>query len=91
LDDVIVYAKTHRELFETKHSHFSPWTRLTLEGKHSKCTLFKTRISFLGHVVSQQGVDPELEQIEAIRDWPTPKRVRDVRAFFGLCPVIEGL
>ena len=35
-------------------------------------------------MVSEQGVEPQPEKIEAIRDWPTPKCVRDVRALFGL-------
>ena len=75
LDDVIVFAKTHRELLERLNTVISVLGQAGLKVKPSKCTLFKTRISFLGHVVSEQGVDPQPEKIEAIRDWPTPKCV----------------
>ena len=50
----------------------------------SKCSLFKERISFLGHMVSAEGIDPQEEKIRSIQDWPVPKCVRDVRAFFVL-------
>ena len=46
--------------------------------------VFKEKISFLGHMVSAQGIDPQEEKIKSIQDWPVPKCVRDVRAFFGL-------
>jgi len=35
-------------------------------------------------MVSAQGIDPQEEKIKSIQDWPVPKCVRDVRAFFGL-------
>jgi len=44
----------------------------------------KTPIDFLGHTVSAEGIEPQTEKLAAIRDWPTPHCLRDVRAFFGL-------
>jgi len=38
----------------------------------------------LGHVYSVDGINPLLDKLEAIRDWPVPHCLRDVRAFFGL-------
>jgi len=55
-----------------------------LKVKPSKCSLFKERISFLDHMVSAAGIGPQEEKIQSIQDWPVPKCVRDVRAFFGL-------
>ena len=55
-----------------------------LKVKPSKCALFQKRIHFLGHVISQHGVQPQPEKIKAIRDWPRPKCIRDVRGFYGL-------
>ena len=46
--------------------------------------LFKSPIDFLGHTVSAEGIEPQTEKLAAIRDWPTPHCLRDVRAFFGL-------
>jgi len=55
-----------------------------LKAKPSKCELFKTEIEFLGHMVSADGISPLPDKLEAIRDWPVPHCLRNVRAFFGL-------
>jgi hypothetical protein len=42
-------------------------------------------VSFLEHIVSEKGVATDPSKIEAIRNWPIPRNVRDVRSFLGLC------
>ncbi|XP_061364978.1 uncharacterized protein LOC133308374 [Gastrolobium bilobum] len=41
-------------------------------------------IQFLGHIISAQGVSPDPSKIQAVKDWPTPKSVTELRAFLGL-------
>ena len=55
-----------------------------LKVKHLKCASFKENVRFLGHVVSQYGIEPQPEKIQAIKEWPRPQCLRDVRAFYGL-------
>jgi hypothetical protein len=50
----------------------------------SKCHLYQSSVSFLGHIVSSNGVQMEPEKVKAIQDWPTPKSVQDIRSFLGL-------
>ena len=38
----------------------------------------------MGHIISEEGIAVDLEKIEAIINWPTPKNVTDVRSFMGL-------
>ena len=84
LDDVIVYATSQWEFLERQQTILSCLNNVGLKVKPSKCSLFKERISFLGHMVSAEGIDPQEEKIRSIQDWPVPKCVRDVHAFFGL-------
>jgi hypothetical protein len=42
------------------------------------------KIVFLGYVVTVQGIEMDEEKVKAIRDWPTPKSVSEVRSFHGL-------
>ena len=72
LDDVIVYATPQQELLDRLHIILSCLPSVGLKVKPSKCSLFKERISFLGHMVSPQGIDPQEEKIKSIRDWPVP-------------------
>ena len=84
LDDIIVYARTPEELLERLRTILNRLREVGLKVKPSKCALFKKDIEFLGHVVSADGVDPIPDKLQAIRNWPTPHCLRDVRAFFGL-------
>lgn len=50
-----------------------------------KSVLFcKSEVIFLGFVVSAQGVKVDEEKIKAIKDWPRPKCMSEVRSFHGL-------
>ena len=39
---------------------------------------------FLGFIVSVDGIRVDEEKVKAIRKWPTPKTVSEVRSFHGL-------
>ncbi|OMO50325.1 reverse transcriptase [Corchorus capsularis] len=49
-----------------------------------KCTFCTNKFVFLGFVVSSQGIEVDEEKIKAIKDWPTPTNVGQVRSFHGL-------
>ena len=53
--------------------------------KESKCEFGMTKILYLGHVVSAQGIQVHREKIQAILDWPPPKNLTHLRGFFGIC------
>ncbi|NKR04773.1 hypothetical protein GUJ75_26455, partial len=39
---------------------------------------------FLGFVISSEGIEVDSSKIEAIKDWPTPTTVGQIRSFHGL-------
>ena len=43
-----------------------------LYAKESKCEFFRQSVSFLGHVVSADGVSMEQDKVRAVVEWPTP-------------------
>ncbi|GBG65281.1 hypothetical protein CBR_g50323 [Chara braunii] len=49
-----------------------------------KCQFSLTTISFLGHVVTDKGLQPEPQKVAAVRDAPVPTTITQVRAFMGL-------
>jgi len=85
LDDIIVFSKdvpTHLKRLEML---FQRLQAAGLKLKPSKCSLLKRSVGFLGYVVSDEGVSTDPSKIEAIQSWPTPRKLRDVRSFLGLC------
>ena len=51
--------------------------------KPSKCSLFKKRVHYLGHVVTEDGVMTDPEKIETMREWPVPTTQMEVHSFLG--------
>ena len=41
-------------------------------------------MDYLGHIISGNGVEVNPEKIRAIKEWPVPVNVREVRGFLGL-------
>ena len=48
-----------------------------------KCIFCTDRVSFLGYVVTPQGIEVDETKIEAIKSWPTPQSITQVQSFLG--------
>ena len=84
MDDIIIWSQSLEE--HERH------VRLILQalqdnGLHinkNKTHLFQYETSFLGHVISQRGIEADPSKIEKILNWPVPKNVKQVQQFLGL-------
>ncbi|GAV73625.1 hypothetical protein CFOL_v3_17108, partial [Cephalotus follicularis] len=54
-----------------------------LYAKFSKCKFWLDHVTFLGHIVSCEGLSVDPLKIESIVDWPQPRNVTEVRSFLG--------
>ena len=83
LDDVIVYASTEEEMYERLSKVFSRFLEANLRLKPSKCRFFQHSVEFLGHEVSEHGVQCCKKHLEAVAKWPTPTSVKELQTFLG--------
>ena len=84
IDDILVYSKDAQE-----HEHHLRIVLQTLRenqlfSKLSKCDFWLKEMSFLGHIVSAEGIRVDPVKIEAIVNWKPPQNVTEVRSFLGL-------
>ena len=94
LDDVIIFSKTPEEHIPRLRGVFQKLWEAGLKLKPSKCEFFRTRISYLGHIVLKDGIEMDPKKVNAIKNWPIPASVTDVRSFLGFtnhyCRFIKG-
>lgn len=50
-----------------------------------KCEFHITKTKYLGLIISKDGIKIDFAKIKAIKNWSTPKHVKNVRAFVGFC------
>lgn len=78
LDDILVYSRTVDEHLAILDKVFALLAKHKLYLKEKKCSLFLSRVNFLGHVVSSEGVAMESGKIDVVQKWPTPTTVTHV-------------
>lgn len=83
-DDILVY----RTSLEAHLQHLATAFQVLLDNhfvlKFSKCFFAQTQVKYLGHVVSQKGVEPVASKVEAIQQWLTPRSTKAIKSFLGL-------
>ena len=84
IDDVIIFGKSFEETLGSYRKFCMRMREAGLKLKPSKCSLFQKSVSFLGHIVSEEGISTDPEKVAAVQDWPVPKKMKDVRSFLGL-------
>lgn len=83
LDDLIVFSVTLEE-HETCLLHvLNRLKEYGLKLSVEKCKFLQTSVRYLGHIVSQNGVETDPQKIETIKTWPSPKTLKELRSFLG--------
>ena len=84
LDDVLVYSCTFEEHLKHLRLVFDRFRGAGLKLKPNKCHFGQSRVNYLGHVITPEGLQPDPEKIKVVQEYPVPRTVRDIRAFMGL-------
>jgi hypothetical protein len=56
-----------------------------------KCVFAQPQVQYLGYVLSEKGISTSPEKANVVREYPTPKSVKDVRSFLGLASFYRRL
>ena len=84
IDDVVVFGKTFAECLGRLREVFLRFREHKLTFKPKKCELFRKEVEFLGHVVSEEGIQCNPNKISSIQQWEAPTSVTEVRSFLGM-------
>ena len=84
IDDILVYSRDEQEHEQHLKIVLQTLREKKLYAKHSKCDFWLKEVSFLGHIVSGEGIRVYPVKIEAVVNWKPPQSVTEVRSFLGL-------
>ena len=82
-DDVVVYGSTPEEQWRNLRAMFDTLRASGLRLNAKKCVMGVSELKFLGHVISADGVRPDLEKVKAILEAPVPEDQAQLRSFLG--------
>lgn len=85
LDDLIVFGKTIEEHEERLLKVLDRLKEEGLKLSLDKCQFGRTSVTYVGHIVSKDGIATDPSKIEAVVSWPRPKTVTELRSFLGFC------
>jgi hypothetical protein len=84
IDNILIYSSSMEEHAEHLRKVFQRVRETNLYAKLEKCEFGVTRVDFLGHRITQDGLVMDDHKVKEILDWEPPKSVLALRSFLGL-------
>ena len=84
LDDLLIASKSMSEHMVHVKKVLLRLKDAGLRLKPSKCMIATEEIEYLGHTLTPAGVKPNSKKVEAAKNFPIPKNVKEVKSFLGL-------
>lgn len=83
LDDIIIFSSTLDEHEKRLLRVLSRLKEFGLKLSPEKCKFFQSSVRYLGHIVSEKGVETDPEKISSLKSWPVPRNLKELRSFLG--------
>ena len=74
LDDVIVFSSNFDNHMQRLELVFERLKKANLKLKPGKCQFVRSEVFYLGHTVSEKGLQPNSERVKAVSKYPIPKK-----------------
>ena len=84
LDDILVYSKSWSDHIKHVRVVMSKLDEVGFRLNMKKCKLGLNEVTFLGMNISEKGMGTNVEKTRAIKKWPRPVNLRELRSFLGV-------
>ena len=78
LDDSLLQSQTKAEMFTIIHEYHQLLREGGLKAAPDKTQFFLRKVTFLGHVISEQGIKPVAKRVKDLQNLNSPENKRDV-------------
>ncbi|GKC16531.1 reverse transcriptase [Tanacetum coccineum] len=83
-DDILIYSKSLESHLNHLRQVLSVMKANSLFTKKSKCVFAATSVEYSGHIISSKGVATNPSKIQAMKEWPESKNIKQLKGFLGL-------
>lgn len=83
IDDLIIFSDTLEQHESRLLQVLNRLKEYGLKLSSEKCMFFQTSVRYLRHIVSQHGVETDPQKIEALKTWPVPENLKELRSYLG--------
>ncbi|KAM8701681.1 hypothetical protein ACLKA7_004876 [Drosophila subpalustris] len=84
LDDIVLIGATKEQHVENLREVFRRLRAANLKQNRKKCSFFRKRLVYLGHVISGEGICTDPEKVEAIQNLKAPANCKEFRQCLGM-------
>ena len=84
IDDILIMTTTYEEHIKLVQKVLLMLSKHNIKIKVKKCKFFQQSVSFLGHVMSSNGITKSPEFIQKVKDFPRPNTIKELKGFLGL-------
>jgi len=83
IDDIIIFGKDRTEHDKNLIDVLSKLKKSGVKLSKEKFEFCQSRVKYLGHIISQDGIETDPDKLRAVRDWPRPNTVKELNSFLG--------
>ena len=84
LDDICIFTSSVNEMLNRIEMVLERLQDFNLKIRPKKSFFFQSKVLFLGHILSKDGISPNPDKIQKVKDWPVPTNAKEVHSFLGL-------
>lgn len=83
IDDILIYSNSLSEHIQHVRAVLKRLIQNQLYAKISKFEFHQSCISFLGYIISPEGVAMDQQKVDSVTQWPQPITIRQLQRFLG--------
>jgi len=81
LDDIVIYGASLADHNKRLEKVLQRLRKNNLKLQPDKCEFLHKETIYLGHIISENGISPDPSKLTAIKEFPTPRKVKDIQSF----------
>ena len=89
IDDILIHSRTEEEHVRHLRQVCATLVQHHLYVNLEKCEIMRPQITYLGNIIGRYGTMPTKERTQAVRQWPAPTDISEIRAFLGMCGFVR--